>query len=436
VCSSDLKYIQTLESFKKTYGQKISQADFKKISVGKEVLYMGSRYEVISNDGYVLKLKNEKGDEVSANLGQFNHGGQINETLINEGQFSWMTQDTGNQIGSERQNTITVYMFDNKGTKWKEASYDGYGEFGGKDYYELLAQMNGIENADRQDGIDIAFGKKKVKGKVLFPALVEDPRFNWKRHDFTKEPENDPNQSWYQEEEYDDYNESVVSEGEVLVFDEIGTELESLQKKIRELMKKATDKKWISTLGAASSALSGLDMKLSQADSKLGAIITESGVNEAARVPSNIMDFAKRKGSYATSLVKKAATWAEKAGKYISGGTAIGKNYDTIILDMKHQGSEIYINLNDETIELFGEPVTNPKSFAMVLAANESLMVNESSMSLTQYYKNSDKSVKEVAKQIDTIIDTAKFTQSSGKDKLLWLITDLTDAYLADMRDE
>jgi hypothetical protein len=70
--------------------------------------------------------------------------------------------------------------------------------------------------------------------------------------------------------------ESVVSEGEVLVFDEIGTELESLQKKILELMKKATDKKWISTLSAASSALSGLDMKLSQADSKLGAIITES----------------------------------------------------------------------------------------------------------------------------------------------------------------
>ena len=159
-------------------------------------------------------------------------------------------------------------------------------------------------------------------------------------------------------------------------------------------------------------------------------------VSEAARVPSNIMDFAKRKGSYATALVKKAATWAEKAGKYISGGTAIGKNYDTIILDMKHQGSEIYINLNDETIELFGEPVTNPKSFAMVLAANESLTVNESSMSLTQYYKNSDKSVKEVAKQIDAIIDTAKFTQSSGKDKLLDLITDLTDAYLADMRGE
>jgi len=98
--------------------------------------------------------------------------------------------------------------------------------------------------------------------------------------------------------------------------------------------------------------------------------------NEAARIPSNILDFAKRKGSYATSLVKKAATWAEKAGKYISGGTAIGKDYMTIVLDMKHQGSEIYINLNDETIELFGEEVTDAKSFAKVLSANAS--VNES----------------------------------------------------------
>jgi len=137
---------------------------------------------------------------------------------INEGQFSWMTHDTGEQIGSERENRITVYMFDNEGVSYKESKYDGYGEFGGKDYYELLAQMNGIADADRQDGIDLAFDEKKVKaGKVLFPALVTDPRFNWKKHDFTQEAEHDPNQSWYVEPEYDDdydeYDESKVIEG-------------------------------------------------------------------------------------------------------------------------------------------------------------------------------------------------------------------------------
>lgn len=101
--------------------------------------------------------------------------------------------------------------------------------------------------------------------------------------------------------------------------------------------------------------------------------VTES-IDEAVSVPSNVLAFAKQKGSYATSLVKKAATWAEKSGKRISGGTAIGKNYMTIILDMKYQGSEIYINLNNETIELFGEEVTDAKSFAKVLSTNESVV--------------------------------------------------------------
>lgn len=146
---------------------------------------------------------------------QFNLMVRMFEGKINEGQFSWMTQDTGEQIGSERQNRITVFMYDNQGNKWKESKYDGYGEFGGKDYYELLAQMNGVENADRQDGIDLAFNDKKVKaGEVLFPALVTTPNYNWKRHDFTQEAENDPNQSWYQEDYDDDdeYYESAVTE--------------------------------------------------------------------------------------------------------------------------------------------------------------------------------------------------------------------------------
>ena len=38
---------------------------------------------------------------------------------------------------------------------------------------------------------------------------------------------------------------------------------------------------------------------------------------------------------------------------------------------MKHQGSEIYINLDKETIELFGDEVTDPKSFAKVLATKQ-----------------------------------------------------------------
>ena len=163
--------------------------------------------------GYTeAEQKEAKGKYKASGYGDITEGivKEEKESLVTEGQYSWMTHDSNTQIGSEKENTINVTMFDDKGNKWEEKRYDGYGEFGGMDYYELLAQMNGIENADRGDGIDIKFGKKKVKGKVLFPALVEDPRrFNFKKHDFTKEAESDPNQSWYQEEEYD---ESVVTE--------------------------------------------------------------------------------------------------------------------------------------------------------------------------------------------------------------------------------
>lgn len=151
-----------------------------------------------------------------------------NPRALNEGQFSWMTHDTGKQIGSERQNTIDVWMYDNEGNSWYEKKYDGYGEFGGMDYYELLAKMNGYSEEDLEDkkvlkamsygkemrdiGISLAFDKlptKDKKRKVLFPALSSSPKYNWKRHDFTQEAESDPNQSWYDSEdpygEYDDY---------------------------------------------------------------------------------------------------------------------------------------------------------------------------------------------------------------------------------------
>ena len=122
---------------------------------------------------------------------------------LNEGQFSWMTQDTDQQIGSQEGNTIPVYMFNDKGKYWFEPSYEGYGVFGGKDYYELLDQMNG-GIGDRSEGIRKAFDKGK-EGETLFPALVVGPsNFNYKTHDFTKEAEHDPNQSWLSPEEDQD----------------------------------------------------------------------------------------------------------------------------------------------------------------------------------------------------------------------------------------
>ena len=39
-------------------------------------------------------------------------------------------------------------MVDHLGNQWAEDSYNGYGEFGGKDFYELVAEMNGIRPED------------------------------------------------------------------------------------------------------------------------------------------------------------------------------------------------------------------------------------------------------------------------------------------------
>ena len=147
---------------------------------------------------------------------------------LTEGQFSWMTQDTGQQIGSQDENTIPVYMFDDKGKYYYENRYDGYGEFGGKDYYDLVAEMNGYTVDDAKElggmfnnlrgiGVKLAFGELEPKngGPVLFPALVTKPdKFNYKSHNFAVEAETDPNQSWYEPEEDEEDNSFDLDDDE------------------------------------------------------------------------------------------------------------------------------------------------------------------------------------------------------------------------------
>jgi hypothetical protein len=104
------------------------------------------------------------------------------------GFFSWNTMDTDKSIANQYSNrkTFRVQMIDNKGNVWTEDDYEGYGRFGGKDYYELLAEMNGFtsdktgdEYTDeaRGEGITLAFSKGNGSGVatdgVYYPNLVE-----------------------------------------------------------------------------------------------------------------------------------------------------------------------------------------------------------------------------------------------------------------------
>ncbi len=95
------------------------------------------------------------------------------------GQFSWLAQDTNKNISCSNPKPIT--MMDNKGNKWTEYSYEGYGVFGGKDFYQLLAEMNesdgltGNVDNDRDIGIWLFFDGKNF----ICPNFYEDESRKW-----------------------------------------------------------------------------------------------------------------------------------------------------------------------------------------------------------------------------------------------------------------
>ncbi len=69
------------------------------------------------------------------------------------GLFSWNTSDTDESIpcvGSSR-STFTVYMKTEDGRVWVEDAYEGYGVFGGKDIFTLIAELNGLQGKNEDD---------------------------------------------------------------------------------------------------------------------------------------------------------------------------------------------------------------------------------------------------------------------------------------------
>lgn len=125
------------------------------------------------------------------------------------GQFSWITQDTNEAIresfGCSDTELTTAYMHDDKGNVWEETRYEGYGVFGGKDFFQLVAEMNpeilkdkgleltGDEDKDRDFGIDIWYGDKPFKS----PSLTRHKDWKW---EIMTRPKDDPNQGWGDDE--------------------------------------------------------------------------------------------------------------------------------------------------------------------------------------------------------------------------------------------
>lgn len=120
------------------------------------------------------------------------------------GMFSWLTQDSDRSISNKHSDrgTFVVYLLDNKGNSWKEDNYEGYGVFGGKDYYDLLAEMNG--RSGREEGINLEFGTFAEKEEMLFPNIVEEiEEWQW----INEQPESCEYQGFFYGDDYEDSND-------------------------------------------------------------------------------------------------------------------------------------------------------------------------------------------------------------------------------------
>ena len=152
---------------------------------------------------------------------------------------------------------------------------------------------------------------------------------------------------------------------------------ESLAKKVEEIVKSLTTlhKNTSNNSNIPETDKKGLLRAFDMLKGDLETVVTnlKGGLSESmldeAYVPDNIKKFAKQRG--VSSLVNKAAGWAEKVGKRINGGTAIGKNYSTLVLDMGYQTGDIHINTDDETIKLYGEEVNSFPEFKEVYMENQ-----------------------------------------------------------------
>lgn len=126
------------------------------------------------------------------------------------GFFSWNTSDTDKSIANahSQMDTFTVHMVTRDGRVYTEENYEGYGVFGGKDFYELVAELNDLEGRD--SGIEIYFSKERIIPRLVeelpnLPSMsmVEDPtkiKKQWEKwFDQLPEPEDCEYQGFFYE---------------------------------------------------------------------------------------------------------------------------------------------------------------------------------------------------------------------------------------------
>ena len=127
-----------------------------------------------------------------------------------------------------------------------------------------------------------------------------------------------------EDEAYDgNLSESLkIDEKEVLLFDEVGPELEAFRSKIEKLINKSTDDKWIIALKKTMSSLDRLENDLAKADNKLGVVPVTEQLDEAI-----YLDKLHEFGLQDAANIKAADAAIKKAGLTVYKQTGGGITY-------------------------------------------------------------------------------------------------------------
>ena len=139
------------------------------------------------------------------------------------GFFSWNTCDTGESIANNcsARATFEVHMITPDGRVFTEKDYEGYGIFGGKDFYDLVCELNGL-SGDRDAGIDFCFAGNSNGDDtpgVIYPKFVENLERDVKaQYASLPNPESCEAQGFFygddDEEEEDDWDDEEEEEYE------------------------------------------------------------------------------------------------------------------------------------------------------------------------------------------------------------------------------
>ena len=111
------------------------------------------------------------------------------------GFFSWLLED-GESIRNAHtdRGAVPVEMLTPDGTVYPEPNYQGYGVFGGEDYYELVDKLNDGNGEDRDRGIFLALDPPEDINVILPRFRRPGDNRSWQD---LPDPETCPNQGYW-----------------------------------------------------------------------------------------------------------------------------------------------------------------------------------------------------------------------------------------------